>query len=362
MAQRRNFVRAGGRLIGALAAFMLAAPVAEADRGRDPVWLGNISEKAPVEAAPLQSVRLALSDPARPTFDLRSARRLLLAQLPTEEEDLVPEFRPLGETRSIPAQEDPESDVEAIEIEDFDSDVDSNVDDIDPLEAINRPIFEANLFLDRWFLRPVTRVYIETVPQPGRRGVSNFLQNLRSPVILFNDFLQGEMSRAGATFGRFFINTFFGFAGLVDTADALGLPGHEEDFGQTLGSYGVGDQPYLMLPLIGPSNPRDLVGRVGDIIMDPLTYLTPDELSEIETGINTVSDRADVIGDTDTLEATSIDYYAAVRSFYFQNRDFEISNGRKEAPAPDELEDVDELYDGLDDEDLESLDQDLQLQ
>ena len=271
----------------------------------------------------------------------------------------TPEFRPLDETEIVaPADSEPEA---------SDPDLDENYDldeeaDIDPLEAINRPIFEANLFLDRWLLRPVTRVYIETVPQPGRRGVSNFLQNLRTPVILLNDLFQGEMSRAGATFGRFFFNTFFGLAGLVDVADVVGLPGHEEDFGQTLGSYGIGDKPYLMLPLIGPSNPRDLVGRVGDIFMDPLTYLTPDELSEFETGINLVSDRADVIKDTDALEASSIDYYAAVRSFYFQNRAFEVSNGRVTAPGPETLDDSEDLYDGLEDEDLSGLEEDLQLQ
>ena len=347
-----------------LIALLFAVPAAEADRGRDSVWQGEETKQPLADPAPKRSLPLLLADPRRPTFDLRGARRLLLAQLPPVEEELISperviEFRPLGETGGTPRQDEPES--EDLGLDDLEAGIDEN-GDIDPLEAINRPIFEANLFLDRWLLRPVTRVYIETVPPPGRRGVSNFLQNLRTPVILLNDFFQGEMSRAGATFGRFFINTVFGLGGLVDTADALGLPGHEEDFGQTLGSYGVGGKPYLMLPLIGPSNPRDVVGRVGDILMDPLTYLTPDELSEIETGINLVNDRSQVIDETDSLEATSIDYYAAVRSFYYQNRNFEISNGRDAAPEPQELEDVDDLYDGLEDEDLDSLEEDLQLQ
>ncbi|MCP4250892.1 MAG: VacJ family lipoprotein, partial [bacterium] len=121
----------------------------------------------------------------------------------------------------------------------------------DPLEGINRPIFEMNLTLDRYIMRPVTRMYMEA-PQPARNGVSNVLDNLQSPVILVNDLLQGEMSRAGATFGRFFINSVFGVLGLFDLADEMGLPGHDEDFGQTLASYGVDPGPYVVLPFLGP--------------------------------------------------------------------------------------------------------------
>lgn len=358
--------------MGGLLVALLAASPAWAERGRDAVWFDSgPKQAAPAEASPvmplrLQHVRLRPYDPARPTFNLSGARGLLLAQRPPAggrgvSLSQAPVFRPLEETGVQGEGEEAVPAVDDLGMEDLEAGIDEN-GDVDPLESINRPIFEANLFLDRWVLRPVTRVYIETVPEPGRQGVSNFLQNLRTPVILINDLLQGELSRAGATFGRFFVNTFFGLGGLVDTADALDLPGHEEDFGQTLGAYGVGDKPYLMLPLIGPSNPRDLVGRVGDILMDPLSYLTPDELSQFETGINVVNDRALVIDDTDTLEATSIDYYAAVRSFYLQNRAFEVSNGRAPAPAQQELDEQEDLYDGLEEEDLDSLEQDLELQ
>ena len=356
---------------GGLALCLALAAPAEADKGRDRVWIGKAAlEPAQVVPVRAQSARLPLANPGRPTFDLRVAQALLIAQLPPADSeprssDWMTDFRSLdgsevaAETVEPEFQEldDADADFEEADFEDSEFE-DDGVNDIDPLEAINRPIFEANLFLDRWVLRPVTRVYIETVPAPGRRGVSNFLQNLKSPVILFNDLLQGEFSRAGATFGRFFINSFFGLAGLVDTADALGLPGHTEDFGQTLGSYGIGGKPYIMLPLFGPSNPRDAIGRVGDIVFDPLTYLTPDALSEVESGINLVNDRAKVIKATDALESTSIDYYAAVRSFYYQNRDFEISNGRKKeaSPSPVVLEEQDDLYEDLDDEELETLD------
>ena len=249
---------------------------------------------------------------------------------------------------------------EDFEVEDEEDYVAGPAED-DPLEAINRPIFEANLFLDRWMLRPVTRVYIETVPEPGRAGLSNALQNLRTPVILLNDLFQGEMSRAGATFGRFFINSLVGLGGMIDVAGAMGLPGHDEDFGQTLGAHGVGGSPYLVLPFFGPSNPRDAIGTVADVAIDPLTYLTPESLSEIETGVTLVNDRASIINETDTLEATSLDYYAAVRSFYYQNRDFEIANGRTREAAPADPAEPDEPSAGESEEDFEALEEDLDL-
>ena len=223
----------------------------------------------------------------------------------------------------------------------------------DPLEFINRPMFTANLTLDRYVMRPITRVYVETVPEPGRNGLANLLDNFKSPVILINDLLQGEMSRAGSTFGRFFINTLLGFAGTVDVAEAMGLPGHDEDFGQTLASYGVGGKPYVVLPIFGPSNPRDAFGAVADTAIDPLTFLTPAKLKPAQAGAGILSGRERILEDTDTLEATSVDFYSAVRSFYYQNRNFEISNGRE---PPSEAEPAGgDLYDGLEqgsDEDL----------
>ena len=264
----------------------------------------------------------AFAPPGRPTFDIRMARDTFKAQAPDA-----------GGPASSPAAAGSDD----LDDDDFDHYLDAGpaTGEDDPLEAINRPIFDFNLTLDRWVLRPITRIYIETVPAPGRTGIANLLSNVKSPVVFANDLLQGEMSRAGATFGRFFINTFFGLGGLIDTADALGLPGHDEDFGQTLASYGVGGSPYLVLPFFGPSNPRDALGDAVDLVFDPMTFLAPTDLRLGRTGTTVVSDRAAILPESEALEATSIDFYAAVRSFYYQNRDFEIRNERAAAPRLD---------------------------
>ena len=203
----------------------------------------------------------------------------------------------------------------------------------DPLEDINRPIFEMNLALDRYVFRPVTRMYME-IPAPARGGISNALDNLESPVIMFNDLLQGEFARAGATFGRFFLNSVFGVGGLIDVADNMGLPRHEEDFGQTLASYGVGPGPYVVLPFLGPSSARDALGFAFDTAIDPTNVLIPAAASGTATGVGLVDARSRTIDDTETLEETSLDLYAAVRSLYSQNREFEIENRRVSDSVP----------------------------
>ncbi|MDD9913551.1 MAG: VacJ family lipoprotein, partial [Rhodospirillaceae bacterium] len=124
----------------------------------------------------------------------------------------------------------------------------------DPLEPINRGIFVFNQALDEMFLKPAARLYINIVPEGGRTAVSNIINNLKTPVTLANDLLQGEPDRAQTTIARFMVNTIFGFGGVADVATDLGVPGHSEDFGQTAATYGVGGGPYLMLPFFGPSN------------------------------------------------------------------------------------------------------------
>jgi phospholipid-binding lipoprotein MlaA len=211
----------------------------------------------------------------------------------------------------------------------------------DPLEPVNRAVFSFNLFVDRWLLEPVARAYRFVAPEPARRSVANFLHNLRSPVIFANDLLQGERDRAGVTLGRFMINSTLGVFGLFDPASALGHQPHDEDFGQTLAVYGVPDGPFLMLPLLGPSNARDTVGRVGDYFINPLNSccITTDERLAI-FGTTAVSEREANIELIDDLRANSIDLYATLRAIYTQRRAAETRNGA----APSDQKGYDDIF------------------
>lgn len=210
----------------------------------------------------------------------------------------------------------------------------------DPLEPLNRAIFAFNTQIDKMLLRPAAIVYREALPSPVQTGVHNFLSNLRAPVVLANDLLQGEMNRAGNTASRFVINTTIGVLGVWDAASDLGIPGHSEDFGQTLAVWGVDDGVYLVLPLLGPSNPRDAVGLGIEWYVDPFNMWAREENVEgwilarsIATGIDF---RARNLETLDELERTSLDYYVAIRSLYRQRRINQINNGEStsDQPAP----------------------------
>lgn len=203
----------------------------------------------------------------------------------------------------------------------------------DPLEGFNRKMFSFNLALDRAILRPSAKVYRGVMPKGGRRSVTNFLNNLDSPVILANDILQGELTRGLVTTARFGLNSTFGVAGFFDIARGEGLPRHDEDFGQTLGVWGVGSGPYLMIPLLGPSNPRDGVGMIVDQAFDPRTWVSNPKLLYADLGVyavQIVSQREATMDQFDEIERNSIDFYAQVRSIYFQTRANDIKNGKSD--------------------------------
>lgn len=204
----------------------------------------------------------------------------------------------------------------------------------DPYEPFNRAMLEFNLALDKAVLKPVTFLYKEGVPEPFRINIHNFLSNLRGPVTLANDLLQGEWDRAGNTFMRFTMNSSLGILGINDIAAEAGMPKHEEDFGQTLATWDVDSGPYLVLPLFGPSNPRDAVGLVADWLIDPFGYTTPFEFRAgvfVGNAVDTRARRYDAIND---LEKNSLDFYAALRSLYRQRRMDEIRNGAPSANTP----------------------------
>lgn len=200
----------------------------------------------------------------------------------------------------------------------------------DPFEGTNRFFFRINDFLDDVFLRPAAVIYRAAIPEFGRNRVRNFMNNLDAPVVFANDILQGEIDRAGDTFLRFGINTTFGIGGLFDVATDWGIPFHDEDFGQTLAVWGAGEGPYAYLPILGPSNFRDSMGRLVDIGFDPLTYVhwgQYDYVPWVRTAVNVIDLRSRNIETLDEIERTSVDYYASIRSIYRQYRKNEILNG-----------------------------------
>ena len=211
----------------------------------------------------------------------------------------------------------------------------------DPIEPVNRFIFGFNEFFYAILLRPISKLY-NVLPQFVREAVSNVLDNVSSPVVLANDVLQGEGKRALQTTGRFLINSTAGLAGLFDVAEKMGIPEHDEDFGQTLGVWGVGEGFYLVLPLLGPSSPRDAVGKlVVDPFFDPLgLWLNNTDRNEIAWGLvgaRAIDEYAGLVDELEQIKKTSIDYYAAIRSMYRQKRESEIKNGEDVdlPPIPD---------------------------
>ncbi len=199
----------------------------------------------------------------------------------------------------------------------------------DPIEPINRAIFSFNNFADRLVLEPISKGY-KTLPSPIQSGISNFLSNLRTPLVVINQILQGQSDNAAQSTGRFLINSTIGVFGLVDVADKIGLEEKEEDFGQTLATWGVGDGFYIVLPLFGPSNLRDTTGMFMTMMTDPINAYVVNEgegwIVPMRTAINAVDQRSKIIDEVNALRDNSVDYYAAVRSSYYQNRKAAIDN------------------------------------
>jgi phospholipid-binding lipoprotein MlaA len=194
----------------------------------------------------------------------------------------------------------------------------------DPYERMNRRTLAFNDHVDDWVISPATRAYDWALPKPVKTGFRNFFANLQAPAQLVNDLLQGEWHDAGSTVARFAINTVAGFAGLVDTASFMGITPHSSDFGETLARGGVSSGPYLIVPVLGPTTVRDGLGTLVDAALNPTIYLlapvSPLVTASIEEGSSGFTERAARDDDLRQLRATSVDYYAALRSAYSQNR------------------------------------------
>jgi phospholipid-binding lipoprotein MlaA len=185
----------------------------------------------------------------------------------------------------------------------------------DPAEKANRAVFGFNHAVDHAAIAPVARGYRAVVPSRGRQSVTNVTSNLKGPETAINDLLQANFRRAGTSSARFAINSTLGVAGIFDVAQHWGMPSHEADMGQTFGRWGMPAGPAVQIPLLGPSNLRDVTGGVIGSALDPTTYLTGGAAIAVRvvaaTGL--VNGRAELLPLTDKLEATAPDYYAALR-------------------------------------------------
>lgn len=203
----------------------------------------------------------------------------------------------------------------------------------DPLEPVNRVIFDFNDHVQTYLLSPLAKGF-NYIPEVPRKSIGSMLQNAQLPVTFVNDILQLEGKRALTTLSRFILNSTVGIAGAYDFAAEVGIQGHTEDFGQTLAVYGVPEIAYLVLPIFGPSNPRDGVGKIFvDGFFDPLSIyldetLDADGADFAIAGGRGFTEYAAVVEDLEQLKRTSVDYYAAIRSLYRQRRAAEISNGK----------------------------------
>ncbi len=203
----------------------------------------------------------------------------------------------------------------------------------DPFERFNRSMYKFNDAADRAVLRPTAKAWRAVVPRPARRGLSNFASNLAYPNVIVNDFLQGKFADGGRDVARLLINTVCGL-GLFDPATVAGLIKHDEDFGQTLGKWGVHSGPYLVLPLLGPSTVRDAPSKLVDDYGDARHYLTDNYVRYGLWVTNAVELRARLL-DSDALLDQAFDPYALVRSAWLQRREFQVHDGATAAKGAD---------------------------
>lgn len=197
----------------------------------------------------------------------------------------------------------------------------------DPLETFNRAMYDFNDVLDNVLFKPLARGYNAITPAPVNRGVTNFFNNIDDVTSAVNNLLQFKVGRALNDVSRVAVNSTIGVAGLFDVASNLDMPRYNEDFGQTLGTWGVASGPYLVLPLIGPSTARDGVGIVVDWFTDPVTYLEDDTLKWGLYGLQFLDTRADLINASRVLDQAALDPYAFVREAYLQRRLDQVYDG-----------------------------------
>lgn len=205
----------------------------------------------------------------------------------------------------------------------------------DPLEPLNRKIYSFNETVDRYTLRPVSKVYKRYTPVLVQKGVGNFFDNLRYPITVVNSYLQCKPVDGTSDLTRFVVNSTIGVAGLFDVATPMGLEEHDEDFGQTLGAWGVGQGIYIVLPFMGPSTGRDVVGMGADGFLDPLNLVEDDEARLALWVLYLTDRRAGVLG-YEGMVRDSFDPYSFVRTAYLENRLDKVHDGNPPQESLDE--------------------------
>jgi phospholipid-binding lipoprotein MlaA len=206
----------------------------------------------------------------------------------------------------------------------------------DPWEPVNRPLDRVNEVLDDAFFEPVTDAYVKVTPQPLRDAISHFFDNLALPNAILNDLLQGKGREAGRDSGRFLVNSTLGLLGLLDVAQHMNLPQPEEDFGQTLGVWGAGPGPYLVLPVLGPNSVRDIWAIPVGMVTNPLFY-SEAALTVPLYFLATIDARARVGSAMRIRDAAALDRYTFTRDAYSQHRESLIYDGNP--PPPDFYDD-----------------------
>jgi phospholipid-binding lipoprotein MlaA len=209
----------------------------------------------------------------------------------------------------------------------------TNPNPADPIEGFNRSMYTFNDKLDKTVMVPVAKGYRFVVPEPARDMVTNFFSNVGDVYNFANNLLQLEVTAAVQDLMRLTINTVFGVGGLIDFASPAGLPKHSQDFGVTLGKWGLPDGPYLVLPLLGPSTVRDTVGMAGNMFIDPTSYIKPDWVSYSLYGVRLVNTRANLLDASNLLDAAALDPYSFMRDAYLARRKYLINGGASNSSA-----------------------------
>ncbi|NJD05616.1 MAG: VacJ family lipoprotein [Methylococcaceae bacterium] len=206
----------------------------------------------------------------------------------------------------------------------------------DPWEGWNRNVQGFNDKLDDYFMKPVAKGYQWITPSFVDRGVTNFFSNIDDINVVLNDLLQAKFGQSGSDTGRLLLNSTLGIGGFVDVASMLDIPKHNEDMDQTLGSWGLPSGPYVVVPFIGPSTPRGLLGAAGDTAANPINWISPAAIPYGAGAIKTIDMRADLLSATKIADEASVDRYEFIRNAYFQQRNYQVYDGNP--PLPEEME------------------------